>query len=111
MKVDLFIIENYFNKLINFEDLKIKTKGYLEQLIQDDKSIIFEDCTEDEIRIIKESTIEYEDTCIFINNVGEYPFFRIKYNLYSPKNNMLNFTYEVEYNVDGEFLDEYFLEI
>ena len=111
MKGDLFFIESYFNKLINFEELKIKTKRCFDEILQDEKSAIFEDCTEEEISKIKNSTIKYSDTYIFINNIGSFPFFRIKYDLYFEESNIPNFTYEVEYNVNGEILDDYFLEI
>lgn len=53
--------------------------------------------------------IEYKYTNIFVNNIDrEFPYFRISLRLVHPKTGIGIYYYDVDYNMDGEFSDEYF---
>lgn len=109
---DLQIVENFFNKEFNFEELQINSLKYVEEILKEAHDDFFDDYADNEHEIsdLRKMRIEYDSTKLIINCEGVKPVFIIKFRLYRNMHDYPEYTYEVEYNTNGEFLDEYFLE-
>lgn len=105
-------VQDRFNNEFNFHELKEITYNYIEKILNESEDEFFYDYSknEKEIRELRKMRIEYDLTQLIINRMGCNPIFTLKFNLYKAKEETPNYTYEVEYNMNGEFLDEYFIE-
>lgn len=109
--MNLKSIEQIFNDNYDFEKLKKNTVHLLENLIQNSDNNFLKDVEGELPKGLKYSDlkIKYNCTNIFVNNNDrEYPYFRISLHLVHPKTGIRLFYYDVDYNIDGEFSDEYF---
>ncbi|AOR25008.1 hypothetical protein [Clostridium taeniosporum] len=103
-------VEALFNELFDFDNLLKDATQYIEKiLLESDTNFLAEDVT-DETHSFKELKVEYNRTHLLINNLGSMPSFRLEFYLYEYGDELPKYTYEIEYNSSGEFLDEYFLE-
>ncbi len=104
-------IEQTFNAIYDFEKMKDSTKKQLEALVNNYPNNILKD---EEGSLPKglsysDFRIQYKCVNMFINNFDrEFPYFRICFDLVHPKTGIQLFYYDVDYNIDGEFSDEYF---
>lgn len=102
-------VEKLFNELFNFEKLLSETKEYVEKTLSEcETNFLSEEFEEGECNF-KELRVEYSRTHILINKSEGQPSFRLEFNLYEPNEDFPIYTYEVEYNSEGKFLDEYLL--
>lgn len=107
---DLRSIEKIFNEKFDFDNLMKITKEYVEKTLSECETNFLTEDEENKGYPFQELTVEYNRTCIFINENGSNPYFRINFYLYEPNCERPKFIYDVEYNCRGEFLDEYFLD-
>lgn len=106
----LTLVEEQFNKVFDFEELLKQSKEYIEKALQNSESnFLFEEGHVD-CDLLKEIRIEYNKTSIFINNADRMPYFRLEFYLHTGTSEHPVYIYEIEFNCDGEFSDEYFLE-
>lgn len=109
--VDLKSLEETFNNVYDFEMLKHKTGQHLKELVQNYPQNFLKDEQGSLPKGLSYSdlNIRYKCVNIFINNFDrEAPFFRICFDLVHPRTGIQIFYYDVDYNIDGEFSDEYF---
>lgn len=109
--VDLKSIEETFNNVYDFEILKHKTGQRLKELVQNYPNNFLKDEQGSLPKGLNYSdlSIRYKCVNIFINNFDrEVPFFRICFDLVHPMTGIQIFYYDVDYNIDGKFSDEYF---
>jgi len=103
-------VEVLFNEIFDFNNLIKDATKYIEKiLLESNTNFLSEDIT-DENCSFKELKVEYNSTRLLINNLGSMPSFRLEFYLYEYAGELPKYTYEIEYNSSGEFLDEYFLE-
>lgn len=109
---DMLLVQDFFNKEFNFDKLVADTTEYIKNILKNSEDEFFIDYAknEQEILELRKMNIQYNSTQLNINNEGSKPTFTLKYNLYKSLDDSPSYTYEVEYNCYGEFLDEYFLE-
>ncbi len=111
--MDMNNIQDIFNKSYNFDSLKEKTQEYIKNIIADGKNNFLSE-EEDFIELdkLKNFIIQYNRTFLIINKCfRENPSFRLAFDLIDPDTDDTQYIYEVEYNILGELLDEYFLEV
>lgn len=103
-------IEMAFNEEVDFSNVLAKTTQYIKNtLLDSDNNFLSEDVT-DGFYDFSSLRIEYDKTYVLIDEVeNNNPFFRLKFYLYKPDEKLPSYTYEIEYNCNGEFSDEYFL--
>ncbi len=108
---NLIDIQEKFNNVFDFPKLKENTKKYIERVLTESDDEFFFDygTNKNEIQDLRKMRIDYELTQINLNREGSMPCFSLKYYLYCENEVSPQYTYEVEYNLNGEFLDEYFL--
>ncbi|MFC6648706.1 hypothetical protein [Paenibacillus rhizoplanae] len=109
--MDLKSIEQTFNLIYDFEKINNSTRKILEEIVSKSSINFLKDEKGNLPKGVKYSDllIEYKCVNIFINNSDrEFPYFRICYDLVHPKTGIQMFYYHVDYNIDGEFSDDYF---
>ncbi|WBW95235.1 hypothetical protein [Oceanirhabdus sp. W0125-5] len=107
-------IEEKFNKHYNFEELKQYIINSTKELINNwETNYLFE--YKDELPnnlTFKDLEIEYLCTHLIINNKTRIsPFFRVCVQLNNPKTDIGLYQYEIEYGINGEIYDDYFIEL
>nr|WP_216855420.1 hypothetical protein [Paenibacillus alba] len=105
------MIEQAFNDKYNFEKTKKNSIELLEKLISNSHCNFLKDEEEKLPAGLKYSDlkIRYKCTNIFINNTDrEFPYYRICLELVHPRTEIQLFYYDVDYNIQGDFSDEYF---
>ncbi|ODP29529.1 hypothetical protein PTI45_01012 [Paenibacillus nuruki] len=110
-RMDLKSIEHTFNLIYDFEKLKDSTQEILEELVHKCSTNFLKDEERSLPKGLSYSdlTIQYRYVSIFVNSFDrEFPYFRICFDLVHPKTGIQLFYYHVDYNIDGEFSDEYF---
>lgn len=111
--MNLTSIEEVFNEEYRFEDLKKKAITNIENMLSDYENNFLIDSIDQLPKDImfKELRIEYRTTYIVLNKEnGAKPSFRLVFDLIEPKNHKELFTYEIEYNSNGEYSDDFFLD-
>ncbi|QHI73460.1 hypothetical protein [Aminipila terrae] len=106
----LTLIEEQFNKIFDFEALLEQSKKYIEKALQNSESNFLSDEANIDDDLLKEIRIEYNKTSIFINNAERMPYFRLEFYLHKSASVRPMYIYEIEFNCEGQFADEYFLE-
>ncbi|MBW6411930.1 hypothetical protein KYD98_17775 [Clostridium sp. YB-6] len=107
-------IQEAFNNNYNFSDLITKSREYIEEIVDNrENNFLAETIEESQKRNeLKDFVIEYSKTYLIINKcLGENPSFRIAFNFINPESGYPDYVYEIEYNILGEFQDEFFLEV
>lgn len=108
--MDLKKVESFFNELFDFNNLVKDASKYIEKILSEsDTNFLTEDIT-DKPYSYKELKVKYNNTHLLINNTDSEPCFRLEFYLYKELDQNPEYTYEIEYNSSGDFLDEYFLE-
>lgn len=109
--MDLKLIEQTFNIIYEFEKIKDSTRNILEELLLKSSKNFLKD---EEGSLPKglgysDLLIQYKCVNIFVNNIDrDFPYFRICFDLVHPKTGIQIFYYHVDYNIDGQFSDDYF---
>lgn len=98
-------LEKEFDTIYDLKTLIKKSICDIKEIRLDEKCCIYEDSNAEEIKDIKNAEIKYFGKEIFINCEGGFPKFLLKFVLEGKLN---NYMYELEFNLDGEFSDEYF---
>lgn len=107
-------IEEEFNKHYNFEEMKQYIIDSAIELINNwESNCLFED--RDELPndlAFNDLEVEYCCTHLIINNSTRVsPFFRVCVQLNNPKTGIGLYQYEIEYGINGEIYDDYFLKL
>lgn len=106
-------IEKNFNEEFNFAELKQETESYIKEVLKNYEVNLLEDCEEKLPKDVKlkDLKIEYYHTNIILNKeYGAELSFRLAFNLINPINEDILFIYEVEYNSNREFSDEFLID-
>ncbi|MGN9163741.1 hypothetical protein ACTNDY_00450 [Tissierellaceae bacterium HCP3S3_D8] len=107
-------LQDIFNEIYGFLNLKEKAQKYISEIVFDFENNFLGEVFKEpqEIYELKNFMIEYSKTCLIINKCfEENPSFRIVFDFIDPNNGYPRYSYEVEYNILGEFLDEFFYEV
>lgn len=111
--MNLIKFEDSFNEAYKYELMKknaIKNirellDNYKENFLQESINKLPEDVRFSELKII------YRATYIILNkDNGAKPSFRLVFDLVEPIDDKELFTYEIEYNSNGEYSDDFFLD-
>ncbi|MGE5397173.1 MAG: hypothetical protein ACM3MK_06500 [Chitinophagales bacterium] len=109
--MNLVDIEEQFNKTYGFAALRSKTIAlWLEVVTNADNSFLSEerDKLPDGVNF-SDLGIEYKRTHLILNDTNRTkPYFRLYLELLHPTTSRQMFWYEVEYDIDGNFSDEFF---
>ncbi len=107
-------IQDVFNANYGFNDLKEKSREYIKNIVVNYENNFLSEIFQDSPKSQKLNSfmIEYSKTYLIINKcLGENPSFRIVFDFINPDSGYAEFVYEIEYNIVGEFLDEFFLKV
>lgn len=107
-------IQDNFNTNFGFDILKEKSREYIKNIVADSENNFLSEVFEDSSmrQELNNFVIEYSKTYLIINKcLGENPSFRIVFDFINPDSGYSEYAYEIEYNILGEFLDEFFLKV
>ena len=108
MNSKLHNIEEYFNEIFEMNKLVEDAVLMIHKIRLDDNSSLYEDTDLEEKYMIKQAEISYDGVEILLNREGMFPSFILKFILKGVK---CHYLYEIEYNSQGEVLDDYFEKI
>lgn len=106
-------LERAFTEEYGLDKLKEKTIEGIKNVLDNYENNFLKDSIEQLPQgvLFKELKIEYRTTCLILNKAnGAKPSFRLIFDLIAPQNGEELFTYEIEYNCDGEYSDDFFLD-
>ncbi len=110
-EMKLNLIEQNFNLTYNFEKVKRQTSELLEELVRKSSTNFLKEESSNLPKGLSYSDlkIRYKQVNIFLNNFDrDIPYFRVCFELIHPKTEIQIFYYDVDYDIDGNFSDEYF---
>lgn len=104
-------VETLFNKIFEFDKLVIDSKNYIENMLQESDVNFLSEEFGDDSYFLKQLNVVYAKTQLFLNVCEREPYFRLQFYLYNQYNSENpQYIYELEYDSNGKFSDEYFLE-
>lgn len=110
--MDLLAIQEEFNKHYNFNELKEKSIKELEELLDDKDFLTDVDISLPHNLTLKDLKIEFISSKLILNDTTRTkPYFFMCMQLIDPKNCISYYQYDIEYGIDGDLLDDYFLKI
>ncbi len=109
----LVSFEKTFEEEYFFDELKQKTINNIQSILDNSDSNFLKDSIDELPQgiLFSDLKIEYRATYIMLKKAnGAKPSFRLVFDLLEPNDDEELFTYEIEYNSDSEYLDDFFLD-